>query len=471
VKIPAEQRPDLWPPKLEWADYETYIFGTLQRLNPGAVVRQNVHLMGQSGRSRQIDVLVERSAENFNLKIAVDSKCYKRKVNIKHVEAFLGMLEDIGLKKGVLVTTMGYSKSAYQRAQFGSREVELHILSPERLSEFQHIGDAYPWVEPVAAVLSTPQGWVVDNEGPGRERGLFAMYQLGHTRSSAQRRGAYIYGNIILKSETKPTMESIARFHEQAVVERYPNARFERLPSPRFQNESTGKAAETILRIGRIDAGYKGPEYSLYIDHPKGALILVLLCPEGEEKKYLLILKWVGEKALLFDYIDERPMMTHEVLGRISMHWNRAKYVEVYERSQPTLPWKRTREYVEILQPIRLQSEPFQSRPSEPGGFVLESCEFITKTFPVDGEKRYEIPGEGWLIPLWDPESSVPEPKIIVHVKGLGDPAEVRGLEYLSFFTSTRLPFSSDEWPPLPGVDLRPLLLPRDLRPQDAAAP
>ncbi len=38
------------------------------------------------------------------------------------------------------------------------------------------------------------------------------MYQLGHTRTSAQRRGPYIHGNIILKSETKPAMESIARF-------------------------------------------------------------------------------------------------------------------------------------------------------------------------------------------------------------------------------------------------------------------
>lgn len=81
---------DLWPSMLDWPAYETYIFGALLRLNPGAVVRQNAHLMGQSGRSRQIDVLVERNTGNLNLKIAVDSKCYKRKVNTKHVEAFLG---------------------------------------------------------------------------------------------------------------------------------------------------------------------------------------------------------------------------------------------------------------------------------------------------------------------------------------------------------------------------------------------
>jgi hypothetical protein len=264
-------------------------------------------------------------------------------------------------------------------------------------------------------------------------------------------------------------MESIARFHEQEVVNRYPNAQFERLPSPHHRDESTGKAGETILRIGRIDPSYKGPEYSLYIDHPKGALILVLLCPEGEDKKYLPILKWVGEKALLLDCVDKRPMMTHEVHGRISMHWNRAKYVEVYERSQPTLPWKKTREYVEILQPIRLQSERFQSLHYGPECFVIESCEFITKTFPVNGERRYELPGEGWLIPLWNSESSEPEPRIVMHVKGLEEPAEVRGLEYLSFFTSTRLPFSSDEWPPIPGVDLRPLLRPQDLHPLDSA--
>ena len=103
---------------MDWPDYETYLFGTLQRLMPGAKVRQNVTMKGAlSGRSRQVDIVVDRPYEGTSMSVAVDCKCYKRKVNIKDVEAFLGMLEDLGIRKGALVTTKGYSKSAYNQVQ------------------------------------------------------------------------------------------------------------------------------------------------------------------------------------------------------------------------------------------------------------------------------------------------------------------------------------------------------------------
>ena len=65
-------------------------------------------------------------------------------------------------------------------------------------------------------------------------------------------------------------------------------------------------APSITLRVGHVHAGYKGPEYSLYIDHPKGVLLLVLFCPEGKDEIYVPILKWVGEKALVLNYRDTR---------------------------------------------------------------------------------------------------------------------------------------------------------------------
>jgi hypothetical protein len=451
VKIRAEQRTDLWSSDVEWPEYETYVFGSLQRLNPGAVVRHNVRVSGTlSGRSRQIDVLVERNRADFNLKIAVDCKCYKRKVNVKDVEAFLGMLEDIGIRKGVLVTNKGYSKSAYHRARYGSRHIELRILAPERLSEFQHMGDAFPWVEPLAAVVSTPEGWVADKQDTRSDRMQFSMYPLGHTRDSAMRYGAFLYGNIILKREEQPTMEAIAALHEKGVLKECPAARFERLPPFLHRSRSNGEPVETLFRVGHIHEMYKGPEYSLYIDHPKGVLVLVLLCPEGEEKKYLPILKWVGEKTLMMDCVDQRPMRTHEVRGRISVYWNRARYVEVYEREDTKKPWRKVREYIEILEPLRLLP---QSPNPVPEKLLFESCEFATLIMPTDGAIRREIPGEGWTVPLWDPAQSVPKPRIILRFKDVEELAEIVDPQSLSFFTSSRLHTSSDEWPAVPSVD------------------
>jgi len=357
MEISAGQQPDAWPPEFEWNEYETYVFGIIQRLCLAATVRRNVHIRGtKSSDLRQIDILVEREIGDFNVKIAIDCKCYKRKVNVNDVDRFLGMLDDIRVSKGVLVTTKGYSKTAHRRAQNESRDIELRILSPERLSEFQHIGTAFPWREPVGAVVSTPEGWVVDNQPS--ESMLFAMYPLGHTRDSAARYEAFLYGNILLKNPDTPTMEAIAEKHEKDIIDKVPSAKFERLSPIARKSWSSRKPEKTLYRVGHIHESYGGPEYSLYIDHPKGVLLLVLLCPKGKEEAYVPILKWIGEKALIMDCVDTRRERTHEVLGRISVYWNRAKYVSVWEREAPNLPWEKVREFIEILEPVRSLPQP-----------------------------------------------------------------------------------------------------------------
>jgi hypothetical protein len=362
VEIRVEQRPNSWPSELGWQEYENYVFGSLQRLCPGSAIHRNVHIKGmKSDKLRQIDILVERKIGDFSFNIAIDCKCYKRRVTVNDVDRFLGMLSDIRVSKGVLVTTKGYTKTAYRRAQHESRDIELRILAPERFSEFQHIGVAFPWREDIGAVVSTPQGWVVDNQPTGSM--LFAMYPLGHTRDSAIRFAAFLYGNILLKNAETPTMEAIAEKHETIIKNKIPSAKFDRLSS--LVRTRPGRGPEkTLFRVGHIHKRYGGPEYSLYIDHPKGVLLLVLLCPEGQEKIYVPILKWIGEKALVVNCVDGRRKRTQEVFGRISVYGNRAKYVRVYERSDSSLPWNTIQQFVEVLEPIRSLPQPIPLFPT-----------------------------------------------------------------------------------------------------------
>lgn len=299
------KRSDLWIPEGDWRQYEAYIFGTLQRRFPGAAVTPNAHLRGmRSGKERQIDILVERNLAEYEIKIAFDCKCYKRKVNVNDVERFLGMLDDVRVSKGVLVTTKGYSKTAYKRAQQESRDVDLQILSPDRLSEYQYVGCASLWKGTVAAIVEPPIGWLVDNEDTGKPGGCqFSMYPLGHTLDSAKRSCPFLYGNIVLKTEQHSTMESIAATHEQEILKHFPLAKFERLPSPFPQRN--GAPTRNIFRIGNIDASYGGPEYSLYLDNPDGVLVLVLLCPQGRDDIYVPALKWVGGSTILMHRISD----------------------------------------------------------------------------------------------------------------------------------------------------------------------
>src|SRR5690348_15526400 len=94
---------ELWVRADDWKAYEAYVTGSLVRRFPGAPIRSDVHLIGaKSNVSRQVDILVDQRDA-----IAIDCKCYRRKVDVKHVEMFLGMLDDLGIRYGVIVTTRG----------------------------------------------------------------------------------------------------------------------------------------------------------------------------------------------------------------------------------------------------------------------------------------------------------------------------------------------------------------------------
>jgi hypothetical protein len=156
------------------------------------------------------------------------------------------------------------------------------------------------------AIVEPPIGWLVDNQDTGKAGGCqFSMYPLGHTLESAKRWCPFLYGNIVLKTEEEPTMEAIAAMHERVTIERVPTAKFERLPS--LFPVVDGQTPRSLFRVGHIDPSYGGPEYSLYLDNPKGVLLLVLLCPEGTAERYVPALKWIGGGAVLMHSDEEKP--------------------------------------------------------------------------------------------------------------------------------------------------------------------
>ncbi len=231
------------------------------------------------------------------------------------VEQFLGMLRDLRVSKGVIMTTRGYTKTALKRAERESSDIDLRILSVEQLSEYQGLNWAIPFEGEVGAVVAIPSAWVLDNEQRSHHTDTphFVTYPLGHTRASALAGRAFIYGKIILKWKDAPTMEAIAELHEQRVIAQYPDANFQRLPQLERQSLEDRDPSQTLFRVGHIHTGYRGPEYSIYIDHPKGVLLLVLYCPEGQDGKYVPILKFIGRYTWMMNvkYQPAPTIQTH----------------------------------------------------------------------------------------------------------------------------------------------------------------
>lgn len=119
----------------KWRTYEWLVYNYFCKLYEGNwKVEYDVKIVGKSGILRQVDILLSES--NFKLIVAIDCKCYKKSLDIKEVETFIGMLYDLQASKGILVTLKGYSAGALKRAKEYGR-LDLLALSIEDLFSYR----------------------------------------------------------------------------------------------------------------------------------------------------------------------------------------------------------------------------------------------------------------------------------------------------------------------------------------------
>src|SRR4051812_34749139 len=103
-----------------WEVYERMIARLIADQVPTDMcVTANARIRGKkSGIKRQIDVLIEERHDTDNSRrVIVDAKKRARKVDVKEVESFRGLMQDVGATHGYLVCPNGYTKAAERRAQ------------------------------------------------------------------------------------------------------------------------------------------------------------------------------------------------------------------------------------------------------------------------------------------------------------------------------------------------------------------
>ncbi len=104
-------------------------------------VTPNASLIGSiSGVKRQIDILVDaRWEEGVKRRIIYDAKRRKRKIDVKEVEAFEGMMRDVQASRGVIVCSGGWTQAAENRA---AQRIDIVLLTTEDAEELLFLGPA-----------------------------------------------------------------------------------------------------------------------------------------------------------------------------------------------------------------------------------------------------------------------------------------------------------------------------------------
>ena len=108
-------------------EFEQLVARIQRQLAPDSEILHDIKLDGrQSKRKRQIDVLVRQNIGQYEIRIIIECKDHLRPVDVRGVEQFYGLLDDVGAHKGVLVCPVGFSASAKTRAE----ALQIDLYSP-----------------------------------------------------------------------------------------------------------------------------------------------------------------------------------------------------------------------------------------------------------------------------------------------------------------------------------------------------
>ena len=206
------------------------------------------------------------------------------------------MIRDVGAHKGVLVTNVGYTAGALQRAQSEEWDIELDILTPAEFAQFQ-AKCALPYAGSWGVLLLAPFGWVVDGSRWVGGHPAASMYRRGLCSiDHAQRETELIYVDFWIKRNETDTLNNVLDQQKMDLIGCY-SGKVEVTYPP---SAMVRKDAETRLRLARIenDAGNVLLEYSEFVDFPGFIFFAVLLTQEMTAMRNLRKLEYVIEKVL-----------------------------------------------------------------------------------------------------------------------------------------------------------------------------
>ncbi len=279
---------------MNWKDYEKEIYSHFRAQFPNAEISHNVKVKGRYSKvDRQIDILIEDYIAGNRIRIVIDGKYFSKKIDVKDVEMFIGMLNDCEANKGLLITQKGYSEAAIYRAYHDPIDIELDIYNFKSLSEFQGF-TSIEFNDGHGVIINAPFGWIVDQTS--RENVLATLYQRGLTLELAQKSNEWMYVSIKSKSVGIQNIKQLIDFQNLNVIKHFPNAKIKSLP--------TIKRDDVNIELRSIEVdGYPTIEYNGFVEFEEFIFFCVMFTPELVKKRNIRKLESVMQQILNFQIV------------------------------------------------------------------------------------------------------------------------------------------------------------------------
>lgn len=104
---------------LSWQEYQNAVAELYRQIEGRGLVREN-HFDSDSitGQQRQIDVWIETTVKGHTLKLLVDAKYRKGKLDVKTIEEVSALGLAVNANKCIIVTNLGFTNPARKKADY-----------------------------------------------------------------------------------------------------------------------------------------------------------------------------------------------------------------------------------------------------------------------------------------------------------------------------------------------------------------
>jgi Restriction endonuclease. len=272
-----------------WRAYEREVHAEVATRYRDAVVTHDVKLAGhRSGVPRQIDILVEERAPSGTVTTVIDAKHHGRKIDVKEVEAFIGLLHDIGICRGIMISSTGYTPAALQRAFRDDVDVDLDVFSLAEFRQFQSHG-AIIYAGRNGAILSAPLGWAVDGE---RFPDVLArIYRRGRSFEEAYSQMEFMYVNLWDRQPPVSTLEALLEQQRSDILSVSPEATIH------LRELSSRSGPRACIRRAELPE-YPTAEITGFVEFENFIFFAVLFTPLVVERRNVRKLEYVLENVL-----------------------------------------------------------------------------------------------------------------------------------------------------------------------------
>ena len=139
-----------------WKEYEKKIFVFLTEIYPNCEIEYDDAIFGiYSNVERQIDFAIRGNLAGKRILGIVDTKYYNKNIDVKVIEGFIGMMQDVNANFGFMITNKGYSQAAKNRVK--NSNLKLDILKLNELNEIELTVDYFFNQNNFSKILSRPK--------------------------------------------------------------------------------------------------------------------------------------------------------------------------------------------------------------------------------------------------------------------------------------------------------------------------